>query len=296
MARVSPAVPALVTGASSGIGEQFARQLAARGHDLVVVARRAARLEALATELEAAHGVTVTPLVADLETEVGIAAVQRRLESGGPWLLVSNAGFGTRGPVAELDVEREAAEVTVNTVAMHRLCCVATRVNVAHGAGGIIAVASMAGFQPIPYFATYAATKAFMLHFIEALAAELHGSGVTVMALCPGPVRTEFIGNTFEKDERFFKMLFIDSDKCVEQALRAFDRGHVICVPGRLMRAGTVAVPLVPRGVLRTVAGRFQEFTGLARPREEAANGAPRRRAATAGATPRPRRKTSPKS
>lgn len=269
MSRVPATVPALVTGASSGIGNEFARQLAARGHDLVVVARRRDRLETLREELTAAHAVNVEVLVADLETEPGRADVEKRLRAGGPWFLVNNAGFGTRGRVSELPVDAETSEVMVNVVAMHRVACVGMQVNVAAGGGAIVNVASMAGFQPIPYFATYAATKAFMLHFTEGIAVEARGSGVKVTALCPGPVRTEFIEGVFEEEQRVFNPLFMDVQTCVRHALRAVDRDQTVCVPGLLMRAGTLAVPFIPRGVLRGAAGRFQELLRLDRTREQ---------------------------
>lgn len=282
MAAVDRSVPALVTGASSGIGEEFARQLAARGHDVVVVARRRDRLTALERELESAHPVEVTPLVADLETPAGREAVVARLRSGGPWLLVNSAGFGTRGRAAELAVEREVGEVAVNAVAVHQLTLAALQVDAAHRAGGIINVASLAGYQPIPYFATYAATKAFVLHLTEALAVEARGSGVRLMALCPGPVRTEFTDGGMEAEARIFDRLFMDTDRCVRTALRAFDRGHTICVPGALMQATGVASRLMPRGVIRRTSGRVQELLGLDRSRPA---GDPREPAPTARPT-----------
>ena len=292
MPRVSPSITAFVTGASSGIGNEYARQLAARGHDLVVVARRRDRLEALRDELQAAHGVKVEPLVADLETEAGRTAVEDRLRAGGPWYVVNNAGFGTRGRLAELPVERETAEVMVNVVAMHRVACVAMQVNTAAGGGAIVNVASMAGFQPIPYFSTYAATKAFMLHFTEGMAVEARGTGVTVTALCPGPVRTEFIEGGFEQEEKLFNRLIMDVETCVAHSVRAVDRGQTVCVPGVLMRASTLAVPFIPRGLLRGATGRFQEMLKLDTTRESepaAPTPAPRRRKATSTAAPRHR-------
>jgi short-subunit dehydrogenase len=265
MAPLSPSIPALVTGASSGIGAALARQLAARGHDLVVVARRGDRLEALRADLESRHGVTVTPLVADLETSAGMDAVCDRLRAAGPWLLVSNAGFGTRGRVVELPVERETAEVMVNTVAMHRLCCVALQVNAAHREGGIITTVSLSAFQPIPYMATYAATKAFMLNFSEALAVEAREVGVRVMALCPGPVRTEFIDGVFASEERGIHLFLMDVEQCVRIGLRDFDRGHTISVPGVLNHATALVVPHIPRALVRGAGGRFMRTVGFDR-------------------------------
>lgn len=265
MAPLSPSIPALVTGASSGLGAEIARQLAARGHDLVIVARRGDRLDGLAAEVRKRQGVTVTPLVADLETSAGIDAVCDVMRSTGPWLLVSNAGFGTRGHITELPVERETAEVMVNTVAMHRLCCVAMQANASHHAGGIIATASMAGFQPIPYMATYSATKAFMLHFMEALAVEGREAGVRVMALCPGPVHTEFIEGVFTSEERRVNPFLMDAEDCVRAGLHDFDRGHTISVPGVLNHATTMLVPHIPRALVRGMSGRFMRIVGFDR-------------------------------
>lgn len=274
MARIPAQVHALVTGASSGIGAEFARRLAARGHDVVVVARRADRLEALRDELEAAHSVRIEPVVADLETETGRLAVASRLEAGGPWLLVNSAGFGIRGPAASVPLERELAEVAVNAVALHHLTVVALRANAAAGGGGgILNVASQAGFQPLPYFATYAATKAFVLHLSEALGVEARRQRTRVMALCPGPVSTEFFDHIPDGDERLLALVTMSAPKCVDVALRAFDRGSAICTPGLLTTAGAVGVRLVPRGLLRIALGRAQEAFNVDRAPEAAGAG-----------------------
>ncbi|HEY6379135.1 MAG TPA: SDR family NAD(P)-dependent oxidoreductase, partial [Candidatus Dormibacteraeota bacterium] len=184
----------------------------------------------------------------------------------GAWLLVSNAGFGTRGHLVELPVERETAEVMVNTVAMHRLCCVALEVNAGHREGGIITTVSTAGFQPIPYMATYSATKAFMLHFSEALAVEAQEAGVRVMAFCPGPVRTEFIEGVFtSSQEGRVNPFLMEVEQCVRIGLRDFDRGHTISVPGVLNHATALLVPHIPRAVVRGLSGRFMRTAGFDR-------------------------------
>ncbi len=253
--RSATTVPVLVTGASSGLGREFAHRFAGRGHDLVIVARRVNRLEALADELQAAHGVTVTPLGADLETVEGRDAVAAVLRKGKrAWILVNNAGFGTTGRFAAADQRREAAEVAVNVVAVQQLTAAVLPGCVTKKSGGIINVASTAAYQPIPYMATYAATKAFVLHFTEALAVELHGSGVHVLALCPGPVLTEF--GRVAGNEAEMRMAFpMDARKCVDSALKAYDRNRTVCIPGALnsVMAGTVRV--APRAVVRRVAG-----------------------------------------
>jgi len=254
MHPVPISVPALVTGASSGLGEGFARRLAGRGHELVLVARRTDRLERLADELRPLSGAAVEVLGADLETAAGRNRVAGRLSAGGPWLLVNNAGFGTRGRFAEQDVKREDAEVLVNAFAVRQLMRAALPGCLGARAGGVLNVASTAAFQPIPHMATYAATKAFVLHLTEAVATELRGSGVRAMALCPGPTRTEF-GNVAGVEEDFAQMgpLYMSAESVVRTAMRAFDRGDVMCVPGVVNQAGVTSVRLAPRFAVRRI-------------------------------------------
>ncbi len=249
---VPPSVPALVTGASSGIGEEFARQLAARGHDLTLVARRVERLDTLARSLRHDHDVAVTVLPADLATATGRDAAAARLTGSGPWLLVNNAGFGTRGRFADLEPGRESAEIQVNVVALHQLTAAVVRRNVDAGAGAVVNVASTAAYQAIPHMATYAATKAFVLHFSEALAQELHGTGVRALALCPGPTRTEF-EDVAGVSAVFNKSMPMTAASVVRSALRALDRGHAICVPGAHNLVLAQGPRLVPRSMLRRV-------------------------------------------
>jgi short-subunit dehydrogenase len=247
-------LPVVVTGASSGIGEEFARRFAERGHNLTVVARRVDRLEALARDLRDRHGVEVSVVTADLETARGRTAVARLLRQIGACVLVNNAGYGTRGRLIDLDIARERGEVQVNVVALHELTLAALPALVEAGGGGIINLGSTAAFQPLPYMATYSGTKAFVLHFTEALAEELRGSGVRVMALCPGPVRTEFdevSGVNGSLD--FLRPLTVA--KCVASALRAFDRGQTVCVPGAVNLALAQSPRFAPRALVRRVAG-----------------------------------------
>lgn len=261
--RVPPDIPALVTGASSGIGEEFARQLAARGHHLTLVARRGELLEKLAGELSAAHAVTADTLVADLETARGRDAVAKVLRSRAPWLLVNNAGYGSRGRLTDLDASREQAEVQVNVVAVQQLSLAALPGLVGERSGGIINVASTAAFQPLPYMATYGATKAFILHFTEGLAYELRGSGARAMALCPGPVSTDFHTVAGTNDyERLSRPMSMNAQRCVADALRAFDRGAAVCIPGLLNHALAEGPRFAPRGIVRLVAGRIFQPPG----------------------------------
>src|SRR5215218_934108 len=179
---------ALVTGASSGIGEQFARQLAARGHELVLVARRADRLESLASELPTDAKVVACDLATDA------ASLGGRVQELGVQvdLLVNNAGFGTSGPFLEHDPARDAEQVRLNSEAVVTLCHAFLPGMVERRRGGVINVASTAGMQPIPYESVYAATKAFVRSFTAALRTELRGTDVKVLNVDPGPVATEW--------------------------------------------------------------------------------------------------------
>jgi short-subunit dehydrogenase len=244
---------ALITGASSGIGEAFARHLAKRGHDLVLVARRRERLEKLAVQLSEAHGVEAEVVEADLAEDGDVSAVEGRLRRGDVDLLVNDAGFGTRGEFADLPIERELEELDVNVRALMRLTHAALGPMVERGRGGVINVASTGAFQPVPHMATYAATKAFVLHFSEALHEEVKGKGVTVTCLCPGPVKTDFqqVAGVDEERLRAWK----SADDVVESALKAVSARRAITVPGALNVAAMAAVKLMPRFVARRIAG-----------------------------------------
>src|SRR5688572_30054592 len=185
---------AVVTGASTGIGAAFSEALAARGNDLVVVARNEMRLKEVAADLERKHSVKVEVLPADLETDDGIARIEQRLRDQGQpvELLVNNAGFGTAGPFHELPIENEVAEIQLNVVALVRLTRAAVGGMVARGQGGVINVSSVGAYQPTPQHATYAATKAFVSSFTNAVHEELRETGVKAMVLAPGYTHTEF--------------------------------------------------------------------------------------------------------
>jgi len=244
---------ALITGASGGIGEAFARQLAKRGHDLVLVARRRERMEKLAAELTGAHGVAVEVVEADLADDSAVATVEERLRRGDIDLLVNNAGFGTRGEFAGLPLARELEELDVNVRALMRLTHAALGPMVEHGRGAVINVASTGAFQPVPYMATYAATKAFVLHFSEALHEEVKGKGVTVTCLCPGAVRTEFQQVAGVDAERL--RAWKDPDDVVRSALKAMTSRRAITVPGAVNVSLVAAVKLMPRFAARRIAG-----------------------------------------
>ena len=184
---------ALITGASAGIGTAFARRLADRGHDLVIVARRKDRLNDLAQEINKSSNREVEVLVADLESAKGVRVVEDRVvDADRPVdLLVNNAGFGTSGRFDQLPIEAEEAEINLNVIALVRLTHAALGSMVERGHGGVINVSSVAAYQPTPHSATYAATKAFVSSFTNAIHEELRGTGVKAMVLAPGVTHTE---------------------------------------------------------------------------------------------------------
>ncbi len=243
---------ALVTGASSGIGEEFARALSARGYELVLVARRTDRLERLAGELPGTAHVVACDLAAEAAALPG-RVTELGLEVD---LLVNNAGFGTYGPFAELDPEREADQVRVNCEAVVRLTRAFLPGMIERRRGGVIVVASTAGMQPIPYEATYAATKAFALSFTEALHTEVRGSGVRVLAVNPGPVPTEWQGVAGFDDVGVVPGE-IDPHQVVAESLAAFDRDRRSVIPGRVIRWFIRATRPSPRALQLRITERM---------------------------------------
>jgi short-subunit dehydrogenase len=247
---------ALVTGASSGIGQAFARQLAARGHNLVVVARRGDRLEQLAKELDAQYGVGIEVLVADLAATAGLTTVEQRLaDDDRPIdILVNNAGFGTAGTFASIDVDRQDEMVRLNVLAVVRLTHAALGGMLARGRGGVINVSSTAGFQPIPGWSTYAATKAFVSRFTEGIAGECANTGVAVTALCPGFTRTEFQDQADFGEDMVPRFLWQTPEEVALAGLEALERKRVYAVPGWAYRTLEVTTGLLPKTLVRKAA------------------------------------------
>jgi uncharacterized protein len=242
---------ALVTGASSGIGEEFARQLSRRGYDLILVARRRDRLERLADELGGAAHVLPCDLATDADS-VSARVAELGLEVD---LLVNNAGFGTYGRFVELDPKREAEEVRVNCEAVVVVTRAFLPAMVKRHRGGVIVVASTAGMQPLPYEATYSASKAFALHFTEALHVEVRRTGVRVLAVNPGPVPTEWqhIAGHTSADVVPGE---IPAEQVVGEALEAYNRGRRTIIPGSRMR-WVMRASRGPRAVKLRVAERM---------------------------------------
>lgn len=246
---------ALVTGASAGIGREFCEQLAARGHDLLLVARDRARLEAVAAELGPRHGIGVEPLAADLSREQDMLRVAERIAAAEPALLVNNAGFGTTGTLARTDPERQAEMVRLHTLAPLRLTLAALPSLLRRRGGGVINVSSVAGFAVTPGSVTYGATKAFLTAWTEGLAAELRGSGVRVQALCPGFTHSEFHQRMGTRSGRAPDFMWLTARQVVAASLRALDRnGPTVCVPGWHYRAIVAALRLLPRGLVGRLA------------------------------------------
>lgn len=248
---------ALITGASSGIGEQFAYALARQHYDLILVARRAQRLQAIAQEALRLGAPSAAVHALDLSHRDAPAWLHTQVSAELPALdlLINNAGFGTQGEVAGLPLERELEQIELNVgalVAMSRLFLPAM---VAAGRGTIINVASTAAFQPVPYMATYAATKAFVLNFSLALAQEVAASGVRVMALCPGLTRTEFQAVAGTERRWLPAFLYMDARTVADQALRAAARGRRLYVNGPFNRLGTRLVRLAPLGLVTRASG-----------------------------------------
>ncbi len=257
MAGASPAPLALVTGASSGIGEAFARRLAARGLDLVLVARRAERLDRLAAEIRPA-GRRVEVVALDLARPGADATLEeemarRGLEVG--WL-VNNAGFGFHGAVVDLDPARQADMIQLNVAAVAALARRFLPAMLARGAGVVLNVASTASFQPVPYFAVYAATKTFVRSFSEGLAEEVEGRGVRVVCLCPGPTATEFFDQS-GLSAKFAGARMLPVEVVVDAGLRGVDAGRRVVVPGLANSLAAYATRFAPARLVTRVGARI---------------------------------------
>ena len=250
---------ALVTGASAGIGEAIAKQLAAQKCDLILVARRADRLEALAAELRAAEGITVEVLAADLTNVDDLAKVEVRLadQSRPVDLLVNNAGFGTLGNFAELPIDVEDREIRLNVIAVVHLTRAALPGMIARKRGWIMNVSSVAGFQAGPTMATYCSTKAFVTSFTESISEELKGTGVSATAVCPGVTSTEFqqVAGQGASIDKLPKAAIMTADEVAAAALKATEKGTVIAVTGLPNRMLVGLTSMLPRVVTRKVAG-----------------------------------------
>lgn len=254
---------ALVTGASSGIGEAFARRLAEDGTDLVLVARRGDALNNVAADLRRRHGVRVDVIAADLASTEGCAPVMARLqnETAPIDLLVNSAGVGTHGPFGDVDLDREVALIDLNITAVVRLSHAAVTAMRAQGRGAIINVSSLNAFQPYPFGANYGASKAYVTSFSKALHTELRGTGVTVLALCPGFTRTNFQQSAGISRTPIPDWLWLQPLEVVDEGLDALRARRSIRVPGLVFKAWAGLTKVVPDALIRrglAVAGRHR--------------------------------------
>jgi len=245
---------ALITGATAGIGAEFARQIAARGDDLVLIARDEARLHAVADELSARHRVRCEVLVADLADRAALRTVEERLaDTARPVdLLVNNAGFGVNQHFVGGDVEAEQAMLDVLVTAVMRLTHAALPGMIGRGTGGVINVSSVASFIA---GGTYSAAKSWCTVFSESLDRSLDGTGVTVMALCPGFTHTEFHERGGMDVSHLPDWMWLDAPDLVRSALADFRRGKTVSVPGAQYKAIRVLTGVAPRPLVRRFSG-----------------------------------------
>lgn len=254
----------LITGASTGIGKMFAQALAARGANLVLCARGLARLEELATSLRTEHNVHVEICASDLQVPGAAATLSAELAARGIAidLLINNAGFGAAGRFQRQDASHIASMTQLNCVALAELTHLLLPPMLAKRRGGVINVASIAAFVPTPFMAVYGATKAYVLSFTAALREELRGTGVHVAAVCPGPVPTEFQERAGYSAVSLSDPSVLTAEQVVERALRAYERGQVVCVPGVVNRVQSALSGLLPLSWLAKVSAQVLRSRG----------------------------------
>jgi short-subunit dehydrogenase len=248
---------ALITGASSGIGADFARELAQRGYDLVVTARRADRLAALKTEIESATRQLVHVVPEDLGAPGGAEALVARVDALGSPIsfLVNNAGFGVHGCFFDHDPERLRQMLQLNLHALTTLTWHFGRAMRAHGGGRILQVASIGAYQPSPFYAAYSASKAYVLFLSEALNKELRGSGVSVTTLCPGLTATEFHEVAAHPKRGMIALTMMSARSVARIGVRAALRGRAVVTAGFINKLSGLLVKLVPRAWANALAG-----------------------------------------
>ena len=246
---------ALITGASAGLGIEFARQLARRGHRLVLAARRKDRLETLANELGDARAVGI-----DLSQPDSAARLLADVEAAGEQidLLINTAGFGLIGRFAKRDPKRLREMIDLNVGTLTDLCRLVAPSMIERGSGGIINVASTAAFQPGPNMAVYFATKAYVLSFTEALHEELKPHGVRVSCLCPGPTRTEFGEVAGFGGNGLFDRFAMEAPEVVAAGLRGLDKNRAVVVPGLQNKVTAASTRFAPRPLVRKIAGAIK--------------------------------------
>jgi len=249
---------AVVTGASAGIGLELARQLSRAGRPVLAIARRAERLQALAEEAKSGGWGAIHPMAEDLLLEGAAERIALRArELGGASWLVNNAGVALFGPFLESSPAQSVQQLRLNCEALVSLTHAVLPGLVDRGEGVVLNVASSAGFQATPFMTVYGATKAFVVSFTEGLGEELRGTGVSVTALCPGPVRTEIFEVGAPGVPRQSVAGELSAQACAEAGIRAAQRGDVICVPGAMTKMKAWTVKLLPRAVIRRSLGKI---------------------------------------
>ncbi|WNO53903.1 SDR family NAD(P)-dependent oxidoreductase [Stakelama saccharophila] len=251
---------ALVTGASAGLGVHFARALAAGGHDLILTARRGDRLEALAADLRARHGIAATAIAADLAEAGAVDMLMAGIDRRGLAvdILINNAGFGASGAFAEQDRAMLARMVDCNCRALVELCHAVLPGMIRMRAGAILNLASTAAFQPGPWMSAYYASKAFVLHFSEGLHEEVKQHGVHVSALCPGPTRTDFAAVAGMGDSAPFKHFAADPRAVARDGLKALAANEAVRISGLRNRIMAASARLAPRFAVRRLVASLQ--------------------------------------
>lgn len=251
---------AMVTGASSGIGKCFAEALAARGTDLVLVARSRSRLDEIAGDLRKRHGRDVSVMVADLEKPDELAVIEQHLhEDARIDLLINNAGYGVTGNFADVEIARSQGQIDCNIVALTRLSHAALRTMKASRRGGIINVASGAAFLPAPQISVYCATKAYVVNFSLALNEEIKHHGVRCLVVCPGFTRTEFQTRANYDASSVPSFVWQTAEDVVTESLAAYDKGEAMLVTGFQNRVTMTLAGLLPKTLLVSLAGRFSK-------------------------------------
>jgi short-subunit dehydrogenase len=249
---------ALVTGATAGIGAAFCRRLAAEGRDLVLVARDLARLDRTAAELRDRYPIRIEVLSADLSTEAGCAAVAARIGQDEKPVdsLINNAGFGLNRPFGEAPLADEEQMLNLNVLAVLRLTHAAVSAMTVRGRGEIINISSVAGFMPGGGAATYAASKAWVTSFSQGLASTLEGTGVTIIAICPGFTRTEFHEEHANGPSGVPSWMWLDANKVVAEGLAAARAGKSLSIPSRRYRVLVGLITLLPGAIVRKTLAR----------------------------------------
>jgi short-subunit dehydrogenase len=249
---------ALITGASAGLGAEFARLFAADGHSLILVARRRDRLESLARDLSKKHGIEVEVLDADLSAPGAGKKIFDAVQAKGLFVefLVNNAGFGSNGAFSRLPLEKELQMIDLNIRVLTELTHLFLQPMLQKRSGSILNVGSTAGYQPGPFMATYYASKAHVNSFSRALSIELRGTGVSCTLLAPGATETEFAKSASLEDSRLFKMqVTATADAVARDGYRAMKKRKAIVVSGLVNKISTFFIPHLPMGIVARVAG-----------------------------------------